>query len=105
MSLGGHTESLLHAWQAYIEFEISEGEHDRTRELYERLLDRTKHLKVWVSYAKFEATVPLEEITEEEDEIAQRKQRLLRSRGMLHKHEILWVYKWWFWVIFVNFPY
>ncbi|KAH8513292.1 hypothetical protein H0E87_006545 [Populus deltoides] len=43
-------------WKAYIDFEISEGEYDRTRELYERLLDRTKHLKVWISYAKFEAS-------------------------------------------------
>ncbi|KAL0002398.1 hypothetical protein SO802_016179 [Lithocarpus litseifolius] len=43
-------------WKAYIDFEISEGEFERTRELYERLLDRTKHLKVWISYAKFEAS-------------------------------------------------
>ena len=43
-------------WQAYIDFEISEGEFERTRELYERLLDRTKHLKVWISYAKFEVS-------------------------------------------------
>uniref|UniRef100_A0A6N2JXC9 Suppressor of forked domain-containing protein n=1 Tax=Salix viminalis TaxID=40686 RepID=A0A6N2JXC9_SALVM len=43
-------------WKAYIDFEISEGEYDRTRELYERLLDRTKHLKVWISCAKFEAS-------------------------------------------------
>ncbi|XVF53031.1 hypothetical protein PTKIN_Ptkin05aG0066400 [Pterospermum kingtungense] len=43
-------------WKAYIDFEISEGEYQRTRGLYERLLDRTKHLKVWVSYAKFEAS-------------------------------------------------
>jgi len=42
--------------QAYIDFEISEGEYDRTRELYKRLLDRTKHLKVWISCAKFEAS-------------------------------------------------
>ncbi|XWS09841.1 hypothetical protein CRYUN_Cryun39dG0024100 [Craigia yunnanensis] len=42
-------------WKAYIDFEISEGEIQRTRELYDRLLDRTKHLKVWISYAKFEA--------------------------------------------------
>ncbi|KAK2967474.1 hypothetical protein RJ640_000631 [Escallonia rubra] len=41
---------------AYIDFEISEGEFERTRQLYERLLDRTKHLKVWISYAKFEAS-------------------------------------------------
>ncbi|XP_031739528.1 crooked neck-like protein 1 [Cucumis sativus] len=43
-------------WKAYIDFEISEHEFERTRELYERLLDRTKHLKVWISYAKFEAS-------------------------------------------------
>ncbi|KAL5745969.1 hypothetical protein ACOSP7_027115 [Xanthoceras sorbifolium] len=40
---------------AYIEFEKSEGEYERTRVLYERLLDRTKDLKVWISHAKFEA--------------------------------------------------
>jgi hypothetical protein len=32
--------------QAYIDFEISEGERTRTRILYQRLLDRTKHVKV-----------------------------------------------------------
>ena len=47
---------LILWWQAYIDFEISEGEYERTRGLYERLLDRTKHLKVWISYAKFEAS-------------------------------------------------
>ncbi|KAF9689261.1 hypothetical protein SADUNF_Sadunf01G0073500 [Salix dunnii] len=46
---------------AYIDFEISEGEYDRTRELYERLLDRTKHLKVWISCAKFEASAKEEQ--------------------------------------------
>ncbi|KAK8967523.1 hypothetical protein KSP40_PGU018903 [Platanthera guangdongensis] len=49
-------------WKAYIDFEISEGEIERTRLLYERLLDRTKHLKVWISYAKFEASVGLEDL-------------------------------------------
>ncbi|KAL2927792.1 Crooked neck-like protein 1 [Bienertia sinuspersici] len=43
-------------WKAYIDFEIAEGEFENTRALYERLLDRTKHLKVWLSYAKFEAS-------------------------------------------------
>lgn len=36
----------LLAAQGYIDFEISEGERQRTRVLYERLLDRTKHVKV-----------------------------------------------------------
>ncbi|WMV20612.1 hypothetical protein MTR67_013997 [Solanum verrucosum] len=33
-------------WKAYIDFEISEGEFERTRALYERLLNRTKHLNI-----------------------------------------------------------
>jgi crooked neck len=63
-------------WKQYIDFEIAvskevaetgpdEDDLDagdaasglgRVRELYERLLDRTKHVKVWISYATFEAT-------------------------------------------------
>ncbi|XP_068667558.1 uncharacterized protein [Aristolochia californica] len=55
-------------WKAYIDFEIAEGEYERTRQLYERLLDRTKHLKVWLSYAKFEASCGMaEEGTDSED--------------------------------------
>ncbi|CAN6442991.1 unnamed protein product [Victoria cruziana] len=75
-------------WKAYIDFEIAEGEHDRTRQLYERLLDRTKHLKVWLSYAMFEATSGVEEQTNEtEDEviIEQKTQRLLRCRGVFER--------------------
>ena len=41
--------------QSYIDFEIAERQRVRTRDLYERLLDRTKHVKVWVSFAEFEA--------------------------------------------------
>jgi crooked neck len=44
----------------------AQGNRDRTRLLYERLLDRTKHVKVWLSFAKFEAE-PLPQ-QEEEDE-------------------------------------
>ncbi|KAK6935487.1 HAT (Half-A-TPR) repeat [Dillenia turbinata] len=61
-------------WKAYIDFEISEGEFERTRELYERLLDRTKHFKVWLSFAKFEATAKAENGTvsdSQEDDIGQ----------------------------------
>ncbi|OEL16936.1 Crooked neck-like protein 1 [Dichanthelium oligosanthes] len=43
-------------WKEYLEFEIGENEFDRVRKLYEKLFDRTKHLKVWLSYAKFEAS-------------------------------------------------
>ena len=38
------------------DFEIEQEEFDLTRDLYERLLQRTKHVKVWISYALFEST-------------------------------------------------
>jgi len=41
-------------WKAYIDFEISQGEHERTRTLYRQLLSRTTHVKVWISFARFE---------------------------------------------------
>lgn len=44
-------------WKAYIDFEISEGEHDNVRQLYSRLLERTNHVKVWISYGQFEASI------------------------------------------------
>lgn len=43
-------------WKAYIDFEIDEGEGNHARKLYERLLERTSHVKVWISFAQFEAT-------------------------------------------------
>jgi crooked neck len=42
------------AWKAYIDFEIARGELGNARALYERLLQRSKHAKVWLSYATFE---------------------------------------------------
>lgn len=54
-------------WKAYIDFEEGQGEYDRTRQLYERLLKKTEHVKVWISYAQFELNIPEEEEEEEED--------------------------------------
>lgn len=42
-------------WKTFIDFEIGERETDNVRSLYERLLQRTSHVKVWISYGKFEA--------------------------------------------------
>lgn len=41
-------------WKAYIDFEIELEEFENARLLYERLLERTEHVKVWISYAHFE---------------------------------------------------
>ncbi|KAL9123784.1 MAG: hypothetical protein Q9217_006822 [Psora testacea] len=55
-------------WKSYIDFEQEEGEYDRARQLYERLLDKTDHVKVWISYARFEIDIPEEGDEEGEDE-------------------------------------
>eukprot|EP00049_Salpingoeca_infusionum_P017943 m.355058 g.355058 ORF g.355058 m.355058 type:complete len:665 (+) comp17170_c0_seq1:140-2134(+) len=43
-------------WKAYIDFENDLGEIDRVRTLYERLLEKTSHVKVWISYAQLEVS-------------------------------------------------
>ena len=55
-------------WKGYIDFEEEEGEYDRTRQLYERLLQKTQHVKVWISYAHFEINVPDTDVEEDEEE-------------------------------------
>ncbi|XP_076174244.1 pre-mRNA splicing factor crn [Ptiloglossa arizonensis] len=41
-------------WKSYIDFEIAQDETENARQLFERLLERTLHVKVWIAYAKFE---------------------------------------------------
>ena len=53
-------------WKAYIDFEISEGERKRARDLYERLLTRTQHVKVWMSFAQFEAATMTRPLRDDE---------------------------------------
>lgn len=43
-------------WKNYIDFEIDEGEGANARALYERLLEKTGHVKVWISYSQFEGS-------------------------------------------------
>ena len=42
-------------WKSYINMEIEIENYEKVRNLYERLLSKTKHVKVWLSYAKFES--------------------------------------------------
>ncbi|XP_053594028.1 protein crooked neck-like [Microplitis demolitor] len=41
-------------WKSYIDFEISQEEPQKARQLFERLLERSIHVKIWIAYAKFE---------------------------------------------------
>jgi crooked neck len=42
-------------WKALIDLEVSLGDLPAARALYRKLLDKSKHVKVWMSVARFEA--------------------------------------------------
>lgn len=66
-------------WKSYIDFEVSEGGYDkdrsRVRNLYERLVQKTGHVKVWISWAVFEGSA-LKAPAEEEEEGAEEDEGL-----------------------------
>ncbi len=66
-------------WKSFIDFEVSEGGYDRdrsrVRSLYERLVQKTGHVKVWISWAAFEGT-PLKAPADEEEEGAEEDEGL-----------------------------
>lgn len=72
-------------WKAYIDMELRHAEHDRVRQLYTRLLQRTSHVKVWISRAQFEASIGqyanaravLEEADKNFKEQGQKEERVL----------------------------
>jgi crooked neck len=72
-------------WKAYIDFEEEEGEYERTRKLYERLLDKTDHVKVWISYAHFEINVPDEDEEDEEEEKPVSEMAKTRARKVFER--------------------
>jgi len=77
-------------WKAYIDFEEEEGEYERTRQLYERLLEKADHPKVWISYAQFEINISDsdEEIPEGEEEEEERpvsEQAKARARAIFER--------------------
>ena len=57
-------------WKAYVDFEIDEqGDREKARSLYERLISLSGHHKVWISYAEFEgSSIPLPRAMREEEE-------------------------------------
>lgn len=48
-------------WKSYIDYEFEQEEYARTRNLYRRLLQRTQHVKVWISFAHFEMSIPIDD--------------------------------------------
>jgi crooked neck len=70
-------------WKEFIDFEVDNEEYERARALYEMLLQKTSHVKVWTSYAQFEASVPdseEEEATaEDEDQMSDAAKSRVRT--------------------------
>lgn len=69
-------------WKTAVDFEFENGDYARVRELYERLLERTEgHLKIWVSYANMEVSIPGDVETEGDGLV---RARALLQRGYEH---------------------
>lgn len=66
-------------WKSYIDFEIEQEEYGNVRSLYERLLERTQHVKVWLSFAKFEASLKSRQGNANAREIYERADKVLRK--------------------------
>ncbi|KAL8568300.1 Crooked neck-like protein 1 [Nucella lapillus] len=64
-------------WKAFIDFEVEQQEFEHTRMLYEQLLTRTQHVKVWISYAQFEKG------TGEEDSVVKARTVFRRANNRL----------------------
>lgn len=68
-------------WKSYIDFEEESGEFDRTRRLFERLLEKTNHVKVWVAYAHFEVNADEDEESEIVTQETKARARKVFERG------------------------
>jgi hypothetical protein len=87
--------STCHArdfWKAYIDFEVAEGERERARELYERLIQLSGHVKVWIAYALFEGEpIPVprddreDEEEDEEGEVKTTPGDAIKARGIFQR--------------------
>ena len=66
-------------WKSYIDFEIEQDESDRARDLYKRLLSKTQHVKVWMSYAQFELSVAHEDRIQQARHVYEEANKNLRN--------------------------
>lgn len=73
-------------WKEFIDFEVDNEEYERARALYEALLQKTSHVKVWTSFAQFEASIPSSDDDDNDDSdrlriAAQKRVRAVFERG------------------------
>ncbi len=75
-------------WKGYIDFEIEEGEGEKARKLFERLLNLTGHVKVWISFAQFEGS-EIGKGIESARSIFERAYNQLKSEGLKEERVLL----------------
>ncbi|GJJ69618.1 crooked neck [Entomortierella parvispora] len=76
-------------WKAYIDFEVGEEEWEKARDLYTRLLERTAHVKVWISWAHFEASVPHEGRTVAARDVFKKASQKMKEQELKEERVIL----------------
>ncbi|PVU97981.1 hypothetical protein BB559_001817 [Furculomyces boomerangus] len=74
-------------WKAYIDFEVAEGNIENARKLYERLIKRSDHIKVWISYARFECSGNSESSVPSELQIAKSRSVFERAHNHFKKKQ------------------
>jgi crooked neck len=81
-------------WKAYIDWEIEEGDGARVRKLYERLLEKTGHVKVWISYAQFECTALGQGLSAAREVLETAYQQLRQAVGGSKEERVLLLDAW-----------
>jgi len=76
-------------WKSYIDFEIDEGESAKVRDLYQRLLERTSHVKVWISFAQFEGTSGIGDGVESSRDIFEKAYGQLKEQKLNEERVLL----------------
>ncbi|PVU94335.1 hypothetical protein BB561_002632 [Smittium simulii] len=72
-------------WKSFIDFEINNENYKNARELYEQLLLRSDHIKVWVSYAQFECSIARDQHSETATDSDVSNNQVQRSRVIFER--------------------
>ncbi|KAG0235458.1 NineTeen Complex (NTC) component [Actinomortierella wolfii] len=76
-------------WKAYIDFEVGEGEYENARSLYRQLLEKTSHVKVWISNAQFELNAPSESPVKAAREVFRRAYQVMKEKELKEERVII----------------
>ncbi|XP_055335317.1 crooked neck-like protein 1 [Paramacrobiotus metropolitanus] len=81
-------------WKSFVDFEIEQKAVDRARQLYERLLQRTNHVKVWISFAQFEAGIGDGDAVQKARAVYRRALRTLQNENADKEERVILLESW-----------